>query len=142
MIVDEVLASWSFFSKGKEGRFLPLWLAQPSPTQSGSSDGIGEWILVDFGGLKRLSHLRIWNGFQYQKNPDIFLQNNRVRDAEIILSNGHRQTATLSDIDGPQNISLTSSGYAQWVQFKILSVYRGTKYRDTAISELNLEFND
>jgi hypothetical protein len=117
-----------------DGRLDTAWV------EGDVGDGLGEWIVVQFSGPRLLSQLRVWNG--YHKNIDIFRKNNRVRDAEIVLSNGYRQTTTLSDRDGPQNIEIDSPNRSEWVQLIVKSVYRGTKYRDTAISELRLVFSD
>jgi hypothetical protein len=117
-----------------DGRLDTAW------AEGSSGDGIGGWIVVEFGSPRRLAQSRVWNG--YHKNVDIFLKNNRVRNADIVLSSGHSQTAVLADRGGPQDINIGFSGDSEWVQFKILSVYRGTKYRDTAISEVRLLFSD
>jgi hypothetical protein len=104
-------------------------------------DGIGEWVVVDFGRERRFAGFEILNG--YHKNANLFKANNRVRDLEMILSNGYRQIITLQDASGPQRVNAETGGIpATWVQLKIKSVYPGTKYKDTAITELRILTSD
>ena len=98
--------------------------------------GEGEWVVVDFGGARRISALQIYNG--YHKNVDLFKKNSRVRDVEIVFSDGRSQIATLADRDGPQTINGDGNVSAAWMQIKIRSVYAGTRYQDTAITELRV----
>jgi len=101
-----------------------------------SGNGEGEWVLVDFGSPRLIYALEIYNG--YHKNVSLFRRNARVRGLEITLSNGHSQIATLADRAGPQTISVQGGDNAEWVQAKIRSVYQGSRYDDTAISELRV----
>ena len=83
-----------------------------------------------------MSALRLWNG--YHKNAGLYARNNRIRDIEVILSNGRSRVETLPDSSGPQTIQIDGNPVVEWVQLKIGSVYRGTKHRDTAITELRV----
>ena len=97
----------------------------------------GGKVPVDFGRERRFSGFEILNG--YHKNANLFKANNRVRELEMVLSSGYRQTISLQDASGPQRINAQSGGLpATWVQLKIKSVYPGTKYKDTAITELRI----
>jgi hypothetical protein len=129
-----VLAPQFGFTYGPEklfdGRLDTAWV------EGDPGDGIGEWVVVDLGRPLRISALQMLNG--YHKNVGLFQRNNRVRDVEIRTSNGRRQTATLDDSAGVQIISIDDSAPVVWVQLIIRSVYRGTKYRDTAITELRV----
>jgi hypothetical protein len=102
-----------------------------------AGDGIGEWVVVEFGRERRFAGFEILNG--YHKNVNLFKANNRVRELEMVLSSGYRQTISLQDASGPQRINAQSGGIsATWVQLMIKSVYPGTKYKDTAITELRI----
>jgi hypothetical protein len=101
-----------------------------------SGNGEGEWVVVDFGAPRQISALQIYNG--YHKNVDLFRKNNRVRDLEIVFSDGKTRLATLADRDGPQTVAVDGNIIAAWVQIKIRSVYEGTRYKDTAITELRV----
>jgi F5/8 type C domain len=100
-------------------------------------DGIGEWILADFGAVKKVTAIRLLNG--YHKNVDVFKKNNRVRDAEIIFSTGKKQPISLQDRDGAQDFIMLEPVEARWVQLKIVSVFKGEKFQDTAISEFRVQ---
>ncbi len=99
-------------------------------------DGIGEWILVDFGDLANPAVMELRNG--YTKNNDIYRKNGRVREIEILTSAGESRTVSLSDTGSFQTVDLSGFEKMRWLQLRILSVYRGSKYRDTAISELRV----
>ena len=113
-----------------DGRLDTAWV------EGKSGNGEGEWVLVDFGSSRHISALEIYNG--YHKNADLFRKNNRIRDLEIVFSDGRSQIATLADRAGPQTINVGADINAEWVQIKIRSVYEGTRYRDTAITELRI----
>ncbi len=100
-------------------------------------DGIGEWIVADFGAVKRVTAIRLLNG--YHKNVDVFKKNNRVREAEVVFSSGKRQQISLQDRDGAQDIVMPEAIEARWVQVKIVSVFKGEKFQDTAISEFRVQ---
>jgi hypothetical protein len=134
--VSSVLPPQYGFSYGPEkltdGRLDTAWV----PGQGIRGDGIGEWVVIEFGQPQSISAIQILNG--YHKNVAIYAKNNRVQDLEIALSNGHRQLAKLADSPGSQVIELNVTSQVEWVQLIIRSVYRGTLYRDTAITELRI----
>lgn len=97
--------------------------------------GEGEYVVVDLGGVHNVSALQIMNG--YHKNRRLFEANSRVRRATIRFSTGAERTVNLSDSPGIQTIEL-GKVETKWVQFEIQAVYRGSKYADTAITELRV----
>lgn len=99
-------------------------------------DGIGEWLVVDFGAATTATAIELRNG--YTKNDDIYRKNNRVRDLEIVTSSGETRRVTLADSGAYQRIDLSGFDEMEWLQLRILSVYPGSKYTDTAISELRI----
>jgi hypothetical protein len=134
---SSVLSPQYGFTYGPEqltdGRLDTAWV----PGQGANGDGIGEWIVADFPKRLPISSLQVLNG--YHKNAGIFARNNRVRDLEIISSEGERKLVRLADDADLQTIALDFSQDCKWIQLIIRSVYRGQKYRDTAISELRVE---
>lgn len=95
--------------------------------------GEGESLIADLKGTREVISVQVMNG--YHKNEALFLKNSRVKDAEILFSNGSVERITLKDAPGVQTFDFTGHR-AEWVRFAILSVYPGTKYKDTAITEL------
>ena len=101
-----------------------------------NGQGVGEWVVVEFDGQRLIKGFEIHNG--YQKNPDIYYKNSRVRRLRVVFSNGESRTFTLQDQFGAQALSLDRPIRAYWAQFIIDEVYPGSKYTDTALSRLLL----
>jgi hypothetical protein len=99
-------------------------------------NGIGEWITVEFDGMRLVKSINVQNG--YQKNNDIFRKNNRVRQLRAMFSQGESQTFTLRDRLGPELLTLPKPVKAYWVKFVIEDVWAGNKYTDTAITKLQV----
>ncbi len=97
--------------------------------------GEGEYVVVDLGKMHQVTGIQIMNG--YHKNARLFSANSRVRSLRLGFSNGSSRNVTLEDAAGVQTIEFPAL-QARWVQFEIRSVYRGTKYTDTAITELRV----
>ena len=95
-----------------------------------SGDGIGEvqTVNVPFGSDTFL----FLNGFIDSGRPDLYLKNSRIKD--LIVRNGaFQKTITLKDSPEPQIIQFACLLEGE-VSFEIKSVYKGTKYEDTAMS--------
>lgn len=97
--------------------------------------GEGEYIVVALGGAYQVTAIQIMNG--YHKNKRLFQANSRVRQARVRFSNGNERTLTLSDAPGIQTVEFPGVE-ATWLQFEILSVYPGAKYKDTAVTEFRV----
>lgn len=100
-------------------------------------DGLGETLLILFEQPTRLNSLSLING--YDKNTDIFTKNNRVATIELRSSRGDVVSAALQDRGGWQHILDRDLGEVTWIELSITAVHRGSKYRDTAVSELRIE---
>lgn len=97
--------------------------------------GEGEYVVVDLGKTHQVNGVQIMNG--YHKNVRLFRANSRVRTVRLAFSDGSRRNITLKDEAGVQTIEFPALE-TRWVQFEIRSVYKGTKYKDTAITELRV----
>ncbi|EHR03848.1 caspase family protein [Bradyrhizobium sp. WSM471] len=97
-------------------------------------NGIGEWVTVEFETLRRVKSIHVQNG--YQKSPDIFAKNNRVRQLRVLFSGGESQIFILDDKLSAQLLGLRSPIAAFWLKFIIDDVWAGNKYTDTAITKL------
>lgn len=100
-------------------------------------DGVGEAFVIRFRATATVSRIHVMNG--YNKNRDIFTKNNRVRSFVVTASGGESFDVSMSDEGGWQTIDLPSPVEANWIALEIGGVFRGSKYRDTAISELRIE---
>ena len=72
----------------------------------------------------------------YQKSPDIFAKNNRVRQLRVVFSGGESRTFILNDELSAQLLALRPPVATYWLQFIIEDVWAGNKYTDTAITKL------
>lgn len=115
-----------------DGKYDTAWV----PNTSKATDGIGESLVIDFGPGKTFRGLEMLNG--YHKNESIFLKNNRVRQIEITLPVGEPQVFEIADGPDPMSFTLPESVTVPWVRLRILSVHNGSKYHDTAISEIRV----
>lgn len=102
--------------------------------EGASGNGIGEWITVEFENQRRVKSIHVQNG--YQKNPDIFSKNNRVRQIRVLFSGGESQIFILEDKLSAQLLTLRPPVTAYWMQLIIDDVWAGNKYTDTAITKL------
>ena len=112
----------------------------------GKSDyGKGEYLeyKYDFRGVKNtnfhVTNLLVHNG--YCKNQDIWHANSRIKELKLTL-NGHiLNNIYLKDIWDMQIISIPKitfePGKKYILRCEIIDVYKGKKYKDTAISELH-----
>ena len=101
-------------------------------------DGIGEWILLDWQRERRVRGFTLKNG--YWKSKRLFAANGRVVRLRVRFSSGRAMDIELRDNARPQRITLAKPEAATWVQLEILQARRGTKYSDTAITELQPSF--
>lgn len=123
-----------------------------------SGEGLGEWVKIfkrekinlksvyqqkQFGYIKpmTLSGVRIING--YAKSKDIYAMNNRIKKVEIILSDGTNFIYTLEDDTlNFQTLDFGKEITTRYITIKILEVYKGSKFNDTCISEVELISTD
>jgi tetratricopeptide (TPR) repeat protein len=116
--------------------------------------GIGEWVEIIFGDTftgdfnnnsgyiftegREINEIKIING--YAKNKTIYYANNRVKKLKISFDDGTSFKAELDDgIFEPQIIQLPETKKVNDIKLTILDVYKGSKYDDTCISELDFE---
>jgi len=117
-------------------------------------EGLGEWVKIanttavnfesvfvgkSFDYLKpmKLSGIRLING--YAKSKEIYAANNRVKKAEVILHDGTSFVFDLKDNTmGFQTLDFCREVTTKSITIKILDVYKGNKYNDTCISEVEL----
>ncbi len=115
-----------------DGKYKTAWV------ENDSGDGIGEWIELELEHEEMISEIYIANG--YQSSEKSFNLNNRVKKLRLDFSDGSSYEFTLSGkySDQPESIELPDSVTASSVRITILSVYSGTKYNDTCISEIEV----
>lgn len=99
--------------------------------------GVGQILTVTFPSESDVTGLVITNG--YNKSERLFERNSRPKALRLHFSGGDQRDVTLADRMGAQSIAIDPPGFALLVTVEILSVYPGSKYKDTAISELTFK---
>ena len=103
-------------------------------------DGIDQNLTLHFGRKRSLVGFEIING--YDKDQKIWAANSRVENVEASTGDGQVQVITLKDVRGTSRFDFDAPIETSWLRLTIQSVYPGSKYRDTAISELYPIFAD
>jgi len=109
-------------------------------------DGVGQRLCLYFENfnVQKYLYFRIKNG--YQKSPALFAQNNRVKEIRITIAKDYmdryRQIHMLEDKQGWQEVKIEGPFDFNKITIEILSVYKGEKYDDTCISEIEVYIDD
>ena len=114
-----------------DGKVSTVWV------EGEEGSGLGSWVLVDLGGEKTIESIRIWNGNWY--SWDFWNRHNRIKELEVELSDGTVHKYTLKDEKVPETLTFPSPVRTSSIKLKIKSVYAGTTFHDTCISELEVE---
>jgi hypothetical protein len=99
-----------------------------------SGSGLGSWVEVDLGSEKHLDRMKIWGGLWY--SPEYWARANRPKDLEIKFSDGSVEMVTLDDEMVAQTVSFEHSVTTSTVRVRVKSIYKGSTWHDTAISEM------
>ncbi len=105
-----------------------------------SGNGTGEKVLFTFPRPRLLAGFEIVNG--YAKNQDIFRKNARIKTARITLSDNTEETISLLDTMKSRRYTFTTPVETTWLELEIGSVFPGSKYQDTALTEFVPLFAD
>lgn len=104
--------------------------------EGAGGNGEGEWLKLDLGSDCHVSGMQIWAG--YQKSDSLFYKNSRPARVRVTFSDGTSLEADLADATGMQSISFGGDRVTSSITVTILSVYPGSAYADTCISEITL----
>ncbi len=101
--------------------------------------GVGEWIAFRMiENAWPMEKIIIYNG--YQKDLDLWKKNNRVKQLQLFIDERPIAIFNLKDVTNGQEFNVKqwfpkrSENYL--IKLKILSVYKGSQYDDTVISEI------
>lgn len=104
--------------------------------ENASGQGEGESITLQLDGIYTLSGFTINAG--YQKSSSTYENNSRPAKLWVSFSDGMGLEVSLEDVNSQQKVTFPSAVETSSVTFIIESVYPGSKYEDTAISEIAL----
>jgi len=101
------------------------------------SAGTGETITVFFDRPVDLTGIRVANGCQIKskKYGDLYSKNSRPKGLRLHSEGGFSPILSLSDSQGWQNLSVDLPG-VESVTLEVESVYRGSRWQDASMSEL------
>ncbi|MCP3669068.1 MAG: hypothetical protein GY814_01250 [Gammaproteobacteria bacterium] len=102
--------------------------------------GAGQWLELNLGGGSSFQTLFLVNG--YAKNRTTFNANGRLRMVRIQAADGLDTRITLKDSMEQQEIRLPRRVTSPWIRLTIISVYPGSRWQDTAISELAVDLEE
>lgn len=99
-----------------------------------SGHGTGESVTFTFDDIYMVTGLKICGG--YQKDEKRYSENARPADIRVEFSDGSTQSVTLQDLMQEQTVLFSAPVNTSYVTIVIESVYEGSKYEDTVISEV------
>ena len=146
---DTVICSSSLPQQGKRtyDAFNAADLSYETAWVEGKAgSGIGEWIEYQFpANNPRITTIIVCNG--YIRTRQAWEENARVKNLEVSVNGRKLTTLHLDDAYAEQSFDVGEIGWSHAegtepgpdpirIRFTILDVYPGTKYTDTAISEI------
>ena len=102
--------------------------------EGAAGQGIGENVRFTFDDVYCFSGMRINAG--YQKTEDLYYKNSRPKKIKLTFSDGRSKSFKLKDYYGMQQVDFDEPIESDSVRVTIESVYKGKKYKDTVISEI------
>lgn len=103
--------------------------------EGAAGEGLGEWIEFHADVEQAVSGMWIVNGFN--KTEDLYYKNHRVKDIEIVFSDGSSLTRTVADsFEQYQQIPFGTTVMSKSVRVIIRSTYPGSVDYETCISEI------
>jgi hypothetical protein len=131
-----VLPKWRTVTYGPanmfDGRLDTAWV------EGVDGVGAGERITFIFDDERLVSGISFLNG--YHKSNDLFQKNGRITAINVDTSSGEQLTTQVADDPGEQVRTFEQPVRLKWITIRIASAVAGSKYTDTAISEMRVLF--
>ena len=110
--------------------------------EGASGDGTGEWIEIEIESryYEKSQTLRILNGYVDIRRPHLFKENNRIKEATLICTPENpeqeifEKKVVFEDFVYVKKIELEKK--CKKIRLRIDSVFKGSKYDDTAITSI------
>lgn len=138
--------SSSYLRPSSYNTYYPSNVLDGDPTtpwvEGANGYGYGEWLKIEFNKKAIINGIMIMNGYNYLNADhvgDRFFKNSRVKSATLKFSDGTYKKIFLKDTNKYQTIHFLDKR-TEYVMLKIDDVYKGTKWDDTCISEINILF--
>ena len=125
--------SWTYYPENVlDGNRSTCWC------EGVSGDGIGETLTITTESSHSVSKVVIANGNLSSESS--YYANNRIKEFEIIFSDGTSLSATISDSYTTQPFAISfDPKETTSITLRIVSVYSGSSYSDTCVSEFYAE---
>ncbi len=150
-IMPNVLDEWKY--PGRYSPFMAFDGKKNTSFSEGGEDSDYFDLFITLNNKISFDEIRIAHGLFY--NKQYYLYNNRVKEIRIIfheLRKGNNpfllkdniiysNKFRLQDKMVYQNIKLGSMYTAKYISFSLLNSYKGTKYNDTCISDIQFYYN-
>ena len=107
------------------------------------NNGLGEYIEFYFKPFSpRVDKIIIYDG--YFKNQNLWESNSRVKQFKLYINEKPYAILDLADTNAPQSFSIEpiqsmTKGVDLVLKLEIMDVYKGSKYSDVVISEINFD---
>lgn len=143
-LADEVISSSYLIEKSEKNKsdihYLPYYIVdaqlQTCWVEGLLGSGIGEWIKVPLTQEIKLKKIGVSIG--YDKNENLFYNNNRIKTLKISSNNSFLMNYTFDDNRGLQYITFKNPISVSSLTFEIIDIYKGKKYDDTCLSEIEI----
>ncbi len=134
--IDYLTCSSFLYWEGKEypPEQMVDYLPETAWMEGADGYGRGESVTITYDAKYHINGMEIYNG--YHKSEELYYENGRPKKLLLEFDDGNAYTVTLDDVYGSREIRFGQSYYTKNVTITILDVYEGTKYEDTAISEV------
>lgn len=103
--------------------------------EGSKNDGVNERITVNLTNQIIIDELRVYNGFNDER---FYYDNNRVKVLELLINEISFGNFTLEDTSKSQIITFNDKIIVNKIAFVIKDVYKGNKWNDTCITEIEL----
>jgi len=114
----------------KDRRVSTVWV------EGVQGSGLGEHVELTLDGPQTVTSLRVWNGNWY--TTDYWKRHNRIKEIDLIFSDGSKETLTLKDAMEVETIRLAKKVNTSSVKITIKSTYGGSTFDDTCLSEVQV----
>ena len=136
--VSEVSASSSLseYDMTHEPEFLTDGMVKTAWVEGAPGQGIGESVTLYFDDVYQVTGFDIYAG--YHKSKSLYRKNSRPKEISVEFSDGSGETFVLKDQFKKQSVRLSRPVDTEYMTITIESVYLGSKFEDTVISEIEL----
>lgn len=112
-----------------DGNYNTAWV------EGVEGNGEGEWLHLDFDKSHTINGIEMSNG--YKKRRDLYLKNNRLKEIRVWFSDNTYEDFLISDdFTGIERLDFSKACITKSIRIEILSVYKGSKYQDTCITDV------